>query len=175
MNKAVFLDRDGVINEERDYVWRINDFCFLPGIFDDLRFFIKKGFLLIIITNQAGIARGLFTEEDYQHLTKWMILKFKQENIAINGVYHCPHHPDFTGQCECRKPKPGLILKAQKDHDIDLGKSLLFGDKLTDINAGLSAGVGNNYLVKTGHRLEGTVFGINVIKNLKDYIKTFDG
>lgn len=153
MNKALFLDRDGVINKEKNYLYKIEDFEFIDGVFEACRYFQDKGYLLIIITNQAGIARGKYTEDEYQLLTSWMIKEFEKENTIISKVYHCPHHPEFSSECECRKPNIGMLLEAKKDFDIDMSQSILVGDKNSDIEAGINAGVGMNYLVRTGHKI----------------------
>jgi D-glycero-D-manno-heptose 1,7-bisphosphate phosphatase len=151
VRKALFLDRDGVINVEKNYLYRIEDFEFIDGVFETCRAFQEKGYLIIIITNQAGIARGKYTEEDYQLLTNWMIREFEKENINVAKVYHCPHHPDFSGACNCRKPAPGMLEEAKVEFDIDMVSSIFIGDKESDIEAGLQAGIGMNVLVKSGH------------------------
>ena len=151
MRKALFLDRDGVINKEKNYIYKIEDFEFIDGVFEICRAFQEKGYLIIIITNQAGIARGKYTEEDYQILTNWMIKEFEKENIYIEKVYHCPHHPDFSGACHCRKPAPGMLEEAKVEFDIDMASSILIGDKESDIEAGLQAGIETNILVRSGH------------------------
>jgi len=150
-NKAVFLDRDGVINVDHGYVYRKEDFEFVDGIFEACRYFQNNGYLLIVVTNQSGIARGMYTEDDFQELTEWMVQRFREEGVEIAGVYHCPHHPDFgseeTKNCDCRKPKPGMIRQAIDDFDLDPGRCILIGDKTSDALAGLAAGVGHSYLV----------------------------
>ena len=151
MNKAVFLDRDGVINIEKEYLFKIEDFEFIPGIFDSCRFLMEKGYLLIIITNQAGIARNKYTEIDFERLNSWMLKQFNNQGIPIAKVYHCPHHPRFTGPCNCRKPKPGMILQARLSFDLDLSQCILVGDKEGDIQAGVNAGIAYNILVRSGH------------------------
>ncbi len=153
MNKALFLDRDGVVNKEKNYLYKIEDFEFIDGVFETCRYFQDKGYLIIIITNQAGIARGKYTEKDFEILTNWMLEEFRKENIRISKVYHCPHHPDFSGECECRKPKPKMILDAQREFDINLQNSILVGDKNSDIEAGINAGIYQNYLITTGHKI----------------------
>jgi D-glycero-D-manno-heptose 1,7-bisphosphate phosphatase len=167
-NKALFLDRDGVINKEKNYLYKIEDFEFIDGVFETCRHFKGKGYLIIIITNQAGIARGKYTENDFTVLTDWMIKEFVEEDINISKVYHCPQHPEFSGQCECRKPKPKMILDAQKEFDINLSKSILVGDKNSDIGAGINAGIKNNYLIKTGHEIKENIFNVEVLNNLKE-------
>lgn len=166
MNRALFLDRDGVVNKEKNYLYKIEDFEFIDGVFDTCRYFQDKGYLIIIITNQAGVAREKYTEVDFEALTEWMISEFEKENIKISKVYHCPHHPDFSGECECRKPKPGMILQAMNEFDIDLSLSILVGDKNSDIEAGLRAGIDKNYLITTGHYIDTNVFQVKIINNL---------
>ena len=146
MKKALFLDRDGVINVEKDYLYKIEDFEFIDGIFDLCRYYQNLGFLIVVVTNQSGIARGYYNENDFNILTSWMVQKFSDENIDISKVYFCPHHPDISGDCECRKPKSGMLLEAQKEFDINLEDSILIGDKERDIEAGISAGLRETYL-----------------------------
>ena len=159
MNKALFIDRDGVINREINYVHRIGDFEFLPGIFTHLQKFNSLGYLIIIITNQAGIGRGIYTVEDYNKLTSWMLDEFKKNKVEITDVYFDPYHPEhgvgeYRKESYDRKPNPGMIVKASKKHAINLEKSILIGDKLSDIQAGLNAGVGDLFLINTGHEIE---------------------
>ncbi len=168
MKKALFLDRDGVINKEKNYLYKIEDFEFIDGVFEACRYFQNQGYLIIVITNQAGIARGKYTEKDYELLTEWMIKEFEKEGVYISKVYHCPHHPEFTGECKCRKPKPSMLLDAQRDFDIDLSQSILVGDKNSDIEAGINAGVGNNYLISTGHIIKSNKFCVPILENLND-------
>ena len=146
LNKALFLDRDGVINVEKNYLHTIEAFEFIEGIFALCRFFQAKGYQIIVVTNQSGIARGYYTEEDFNGLTAWMIDAFNHEDVKITAVYHCPHHPDISGECACRKPEPGMLLEAAKAYDIDLKSSLMIGDKERDIEAALRAGVKETYL-----------------------------
>ena len=154
MLKAVFLDRDGVINQDTSYVHKISDFHFLPGVFQACRDINRAGFVIIIVTNQAGIGRGLYTEEDFSVLCEWMLDCFKSENIEITNIYHCPHHPvhglgDYKVECDCRKPNPGMLKRAIRDHNIDPKRSYLIGDKLSDIQAGMLAELNHCYLVKS--------------------------
>lgn len=146
-NKALFIDRDGTINIEKHYVYRKEDFVFTPGILDLLKHFTDNGYLIIIITNQSGIARGFYSEDDYNILNDWMLNEFELEGIKITKVYHCPHHPDFTGPCNCRKPRPGMILQAIKEFNINPSASVLIGDKKSDILAGENAGIGENHFI----------------------------
>jgi len=153
---AVFLDRDGVINKDYAYVYKITDFQFIFGVFEACRQFILSGYQIIIITNQSGIARGYYSEDNFRQLTRWMCDQFKEQGVMISDVYYCPHHlTDGQNQykvgCNCRKPAPGMIKQAAAEHYINLKKSILIGDKISDIKAGISAGIGSNYLVRTGH------------------------
>ena len=143
---ALFLDRDGVINVEKNYLYKIEDFEFIEGIFELCHKYQKLGYLIIIVTNQSGIARGYYSEDDFSDLTRWMVDVFAREGISIADVYHCPHHPDISGPCSCRKPEPGMLLKAAKEHDIDMENSLLVGDSERDILAAHRAGVRESYL-----------------------------
>ena len=135
--KAIFLDRDGTINVEKDYLFRISDFGFLPGVIPALRMLQEAGYLLIIITNQSGIARGYYTEDDYQKLNNWMVETLSSQGVKISGAYYCPHHPTATVEkyrvdCDCRKPKLGMYEKAIADFNIDLCLSYAIGDKIRD-------------------------------------------
>jgi D-glycero-D-manno-heptose 1,7-bisphosphate phosphatase len=155
---AVFLDRDGVINREAGYVHDVDGFEFIEGVFDACRVMREVGYRLVIITNQAGIARGYYTEADFNQLTKWMLDEFRRHDIEIEDVYYCPHHPvhglgNYHRECDCRKPAPGMILRAAEEHSLDLQHSILVGDKATDIEAGRVAGIGCCVLVQTGHQL----------------------
>ena len=148
---ALFLDRDGVVNVEKNYLHRIEDFEFIPGVFDSCRHLRSRGYALVVVTNQAGIARGYYTEADYQALTAWMTAQFAEQGAPLDGVYHCPHHPEFSGPCSCRKPEPGMLLRAAAELELDLPGSILVGDKESDIAAGIRAGVGLNVRVRSGH------------------------
>ncbi|MBM4225845.1 MAG: HAD family hydrolase [Gammaproteobacteria bacterium] len=145
--KAAFLDRDGVINVDSGYVGRWEDFKFTPNAISLLQGLRKQGYLLIVVTNQSGIARGMFTQHEYEVLTARYVAALADEGIDITAVYHCPHHPngliaEYTRICECRKPKPGMILQAIRDHDIDPALSILIGDSERDLEAGRAAGIG---------------------------------
>lgn len=149
MNKGFFLDRDGVVNIDHGYVHKISNFDFIDGIFELTTEAIKKKYLIFIITNQAGIGRGFYSIDDFNNLTKWMNKKFLKHGVLINKVYFSPYHPIYgKGKYKqdhfSRKPKPGMINQASKEFNIDLNKSVLIGDKLTDIEAGLNAGIPTN-------------------------------
>jgi D-glycero-D-manno-heptose 1,7-bisphosphate phosphatase len=143
--KAIFLDRDGVINVDTNYVHKIEEFKFCDGIFELCQEFQKQGFIFIVITNQSGIDRGYYTHEQFNTLTTWMIEEFKKRDIQITEVYYCPDTPEKA--TEFRKPNPGMILKAKKEHNINLNESWLIGDKISDIDAGLNASIPNLVLI----------------------------
>ncbi len=144
--KALFLDRDGVINIEKDYLYKIEDFEFIDGIFELCKHYADLGYIIIVVTNQSGIARAYYSENDFNVLTSWMIKQFHKRGIEIKKVYYCPHHPDISGVCDCRKPKPGMLLQAKQEFDIEMDNSLMVGDKERDIEAALRAGVTQTYL-----------------------------
>lgn len=148
VKKALFLDRDGTINVDKGYVFNPDDFEFQPGIFELVRAYADNDFLIFVITNQSGIARGLYTEEDYYKLTDWMVRRFADENIRIEKVYHCPHLPEITGPCSCRKPNPGMIVEAVNKYGIDREASVLIGDSERDLLAGKNAGIGKNLYIQ---------------------------
>lgn len=159
MNKALFLDRDGIINEDKGYVHKIDDFKFVDGIFQVLKVFQNANYMLIIITNQAGIARGFYTEEDFFELNNWMLLQLELKGIQIKKVFFDPTHPEngighYKMESCDRKPNPGMIFKAQKEYNLDLQKSVLLGDKDSDILAGINAGVGMNFLLTTSNYID---------------------
>jgi D-glycero-D-manno-heptose 1,7-bisphosphate phosphatase len=158
--KAAFIDRDGVINEERAFVHKIEDFVFIPGAVEGLRQLQDAGYLLVIITNQSGIARGLYTEDDYLRLTEYMRQELDTRRVRLDAVEYCPHLPDaavarYRLDCDCRKPRAGMITRASRALAIDLAASLLVGDRVSDIAAGQTAGVGRCFLVRSGYPLTG--------------------
>lgn len=148
---ALFLDRDGVINHNYGYVHKMEDFDFIEGIFDVALYACKQNYKLVVITNQAGIARGYYAEEQFYQLTDWMCKQFSAADAPIERVYFSPYHPtaglgQYLKDDFSRKPHPGMILQAQKDLSIDLTRSVLIGDNVSDIQAGISANVGTNLL-----------------------------
>jgi D-glycero-D-manno-heptose 1,7-bisphosphate phosphatase len=145
MNKALFLDRDGVINIDYGHVNKIEEFNFIEGIFELCRFFQDRGFIIIVITNQAGIGKGYYTEQDFLRLNDWMIKEFEKQRILITKTYYCPHKPEE--KCECRKPNPGMFSKAIIDFDINPLISVSIGDKCSDIKASEEAGITTNILI----------------------------
>lgn len=137
MKKAIFLDRDGTINKDKKYLYRIEDFEILAGAIDGLRILQNAGYLLIVITNQSGIARGYYTERDYNILNEWMKEMLAKKGIQIAAVYCCPHLPDaflpmYRKVCDCRKPRLGLYERAVKEFHVDLAQSYAIGDRIRD-------------------------------------------
>jgi len=175
---AVFLDRDGVINKDNGYVAQVDDFEFIEGVIEACIELKKKGYLLVVITNQSGIARGLFSEEQFHTLTEWMDWSLADRGVDLDGIYYCPHHAEagigeFKIDCDCRKPKPGMLLNAVEDLNIDLEASILVGDKVSDLQAGIAAGVKTNYLVRTGKVIteQGETLATAVLDDLAAIVK----
>jgi len=152
--RALFLDRDGVINVDHGYVHRPEDVTWVPGIFDLCRAAVADGFLPVVITNQAGIARGYYTEDTFLAFTRWMHAAFANEGVPLLATYFCPHHPDagigpYRVVCGCRKPAAGMLLAALRDFAIDPAESLLVGDKASDMAAARNANIGHAWHVQT--------------------------
>lgn len=157
VKRAVFLDRDGTINEEKDYLYQIDDCQFIPNAAEAIRRLNTAGFLVIVVTNQSGIGRGFYTEEMLAALHRHMEQTLTTAGAKVDGWYFCPHHPhhgigSYRKKCSCRKPLPGMLRAAASDFSINLEASFLVGDKLADIEAGLSAGC-RPLLVRTGYGL----------------------
>jgi D-glycero-D-manno-heptose 1,7-bisphosphate phosphatase len=153
--KAVFLDRDGTINVEVQYLCRVEDFQFIPGVPWALKRLKDAGFLLVVVTNQSGIGRGLYDEAALEAIHSHMHADLEKFGAAIDACYFCPHHPehavgDYLKECGCRKPLPGMLQQAAQDLDIDLAASFMIGDKLADVQAGLNAGC-TPLMVLTGY------------------------
>jgi len=149
---ALFLDRDGVINVDHGHVYKPDDIVFVDGIFELVEKAKKEKFIVVVITNQAGIGKGYYSETDFYELMSWMKDKFVKHGGKIDAVYFCPFHFEdgvgyYKKDADCRKPKPGMILKAELELNLNLSSSILIGDKNSDIEAGLAAGVGNNFLL----------------------------
>lgn len=177
VNKAIFLDRDGVINVDTGYVSNVDDFEFIAGVIEALIEAKKQGYLLVVITNQSGIARGYFSEEQFHTLTEWMDWSLADRGVDLDGIYYCPHHEEkgigeYKVACKCRKPQAGMLFDAIDELDIDVKQSILIGDKVSDLKAGIAAGVKSNYLVRTGKEItdEGSALATGVFDDLADVI-----
>jgi D-glycero-D-manno-heptose 1,7-bisphosphate phosphatase len=171
--KAIFLDRDGVINKEVDYLYKLGDFEFIEGIFEACNYIQKLGYSLIIVTNQSGIARGFFSENDFHVINNWMIDQFSLNNVNILDVFFCPH--SNKSNCECRKPKSGMLIEAKNKHNINMGESWMIGDSERDVIAASSAGIKNSILVRSGHEIDEenskAKFYLDSIKDISNLIK----
>lgn len=165
IKKALFLDRDGVINEDFGYVSNASDFKFKDEIFEVLNFFSKNGYLLIVVTNQSGIGRRFYSQDDFLKLNDYMVENFANKGIYIDKVYFCPHIPEDN--CRCRKPNIGMILQAKNDFKINLESSVMIGDKISDIQTAINAKIGTKVLLNNNNEK---------FKNLKkfDYFDIFE-
>ena len=170
MRRAVFLDRDGTINVEKEYLYRIADFEFLSGAADAVRLLNEAGFLVVVVTNQSGVARGYYTEEDVENLHRHIDRELEKTGARVDAWLYCPHHPDGRGSyglpCNCRKPLPGMLKEAAQRYDIDLEASIMIGDKLADVSAGQAAGC-RTVLVRTG-------YGADQERHLSEATAVFD-
>jgi D-glycero-D-manno-heptose 1,7-bisphosphate phosphatase len=165
MNKAIFLDRDGVVNIERgEYTWRIEDFSITIGLIDLLKWGKDRGYLLIIISNQGGIGKGVYTIADVEKAHSYLKSILAAHNIQLTDIYYCPHHPN-TGKCFCRKPEPVMLEKAIARYNIDISKSVFIGDGERDIEAGKRAGL-NTLLIKPNDDLNNYLGVLEKLENL---------
>lgn len=158
MKKAVILDRDGTINVEKDYLYRIEDFVFEKGVIEGLKILKDMGYVFVVVTNQSGIARGYYTEEDVEILNTHIQEILDCEGIHIEKFYYCPHHPEkgigkYRVKCKCRKPQTGMLDQAVEELDLDRKNSFMIGDNISDVKAGINAGM-IPILVTTGHGSE---------------------
>jgi len=167
--KALFLDRDGVINIDYGYIYKIEDFDFSDGIFDILRYFQKKDYYIFIVTNQSGIARGYYTIQDYETLTLWMLQKLQQKNINIDKVVFCPY---LTGEkSNCRKPNRGMIDTILNEFDVDLKNSIMIGDKPSDIDMAINVGIEKSIYINK-KSLNRASLSFNSIYEYKKYLSS---
>ena len=172
MRRAVFLDRDGTLNVEREYLYRTEDFLFIQGAVQAVRLLNESGLLVVVVSNQSGVARGYYSEEDVELLHRYADGLLRQAGAVIDAWYYCPHHPEGRGSyalpCRCRKPGTGMLVEASRRLDIDLSQSFMVGDKLIDIEAGLASGC-CPILVRTGYGYReesGLAAGIEVCDDL---------
>ncbi|MCW5660627.1 MAG: D-glycero-beta-D-manno-heptose 1,7-bisphosphate 7-phosphatase [Burkholderiaceae bacterium] len=157
--RAVFLDRDGVINVDFGYVHKVEQFRFIPGSDEAMARLQAAGWRLVVVTNQSGLARGLYSIDDYERFTTHLRAQLAAIGVQLDAVLHCPHLPDaavhaYRRACDCRKPGPGMLLQAARELSLDLSASVIVGDRLSDVQAGRAAGVGHCVLVRSGHALE---------------------
>lgn len=171
--KTIFLDRDGVINQDLGYVSKWIDFIFINGSIEALQKLTNANYKIIIITNQSGIARGFYSNKEFKKLNYEFLNYCNNNEIKILDVFYCPHHKNgkvkkYTKDCNCRKPKPGMFLEASEKHGIGLEKSIMVGDKFTDILASTNAGIKKNYLLNSSESLNipNTKANFNIRKNL---------
>lgn len=150
---AVFLDRDGTVNVEKNYLYKIADWQWIDGAEDAIKRLKDAGYLVVIVSNQAGIARGMYSAEDVNLLHEFVNAELEKIGAKIDAFYFCPHHPEITGGCDCRKPSPSMLLQATKDLGIDLSQSWMVGDKKIDVEAGIAANV-LPIMVRTGYGSE---------------------
>jgi D-glycero-D-manno-heptose 1,7-bisphosphate phosphatase len=181
MKRAVFIDRDGTINIEKEYLFRTEEFEFIPGAPEAIRMLNVAGWLVIVVTNQSGVARGYYTEEDVHLLHRHVAAELEKAGARVDAWLYCPHHPSGRGSyalpCRCRKPLPGMLLEAAGRFDLDLESSVMIGDKLADIQAGSSAGC-RSVLVRTGYGSEEESRlpeGIQVYDDLPSAVKSLAG
>jgi D-glycero-D-manno-heptose 1,7-bisphosphate phosphatase len=170
VNKTVFLDRDGTINVDKEYLYKISDFEFLPGTREALYKLQEAGYRLVIITNQSGVARGYYKEEDVCALHDWLSQTLAREGILLSGIYYCPHHPDGSAEayrmkCNCRKPALGLFYRAASELDIDLNSSIAIGDRMRDLQICRVSGC-KGYLLRDSHGMPILPFNVKCAPNL---------
>ncbi len=173
--KSGVLDRDGVINVDSGYVHTIDEFEYIEGVFEACSELKQQGYLLVVVTNQAGIARGYYSEDEFEQLTEWMDWNFADKGVDLDGIYYCPHHPEqglgeYKQDCDCRKPKPGMLVSAQRFLKIDMAQSVMVGDKADDMRAAIAAGVATRILVRTGKAIdkEGEQLATVVLDSIAD-------
>lgn len=169
MKQVLFLDRDGIVNQDKHFVSRAEDIAFVEGIFKLCRYFKAQGFEIVIITNQSGIARGLFSEQDFQRVMTFILEEFKRKEVDILDFFHCPHGPD--DKCECRKPLPGLFTQAIQKFNILPQDCISIGDRERDIRAAISAGIQQNYLLIESEHGARQMSGPIIVRSLTEIIE----
>lgn len=177
MNKAFFLDRDGVVVEQVHYLCDPELTVLEKGVARAIAKMHEKGYLVVVVTNQSGVARGRFTMKEVHSVHEKIAGLLAAENEKVDGFYICPHHPDFDGACDCRKPGTGLLLQAAKDLDIDISASIMVGDKLSDVRCGINAGCRNSLLIATGYgskeRLKDGADGYLFVNSLEEAVDNY--
>ncbi|MFK4786189.1 D-glycero-beta-D-manno-heptose 1,7-bisphosphate 7-phosphatase [Fusobacterium sp. MFO224] len=177
-NKAIFLDRDGTINIDKGYLYKKEEFQFEINAVKALKRLSELGYILIVVTNQSGIGRGYYTEEDFEILNNYMNELLLKEGIKIEKAYYCPHHPEkgigkYKKECNFRKPNPGMILKGIEEFNVDIKKSFMVGDKISDVIAGIESGVTPILLTDEKKYLENKKIKhkVSAFKNLDEFSK----
>jgi D,D-heptose 1,7-bisphosphate phosphatase len=168
LRPAAFLDRDGTLIQEKEYLSDPEGVELFPGVPEALRLLRGAGYALVVVTNQSGIARGLYTLEDYRAVAQRLDEVLAQEGVPLDATFFCPHHPDFTGPCECRKPSTGMHRDAARELGLDLGRSIYIGDREKDVLPALALG-GQGFLVRTGYGAEQAALiqvGARVVEDL---------
>ncbi len=180
--RALFLDRDGVVNEEIGYMYRVEDARFVKGIFSLCRTAAALGYKLIVVTNQAGIARGLYTEQDYQTLMTWMRGELRKEGVELDAVYHCPYHPEhgvgeYKREHEDRKPGTGMLRRGAREFGLALEDSVMVGDRCTDIAAANAAGLRQMFLITGTEEIEcpGSFVRVESLAEVERWLREQDG
>jgi D-glycero-D-manno-heptose 1,7-bisphosphate phosphatase len=167
---AAFLDRDGTIIRDADYLADPDGVELLPGAVEGMRKLSEAGFALVIVTNQSGIARGLYTESDFHAVQQRLEQVLREQGVVLDAVFYCPHHPDFTGECDCRKPQLGMYRAAAARLHIDLAASVYIGDRVKDVEPALATG-GRGFLVLTGYgewEARGVPEGVSVVADVRE-------
>ncbi|MDR1616232.1 MAG: HAD family hydrolase [Syntrophomonadaceae bacterium] len=178
MNKALFLDRDGVVNVDKGFVHKTEDFQFADGIFSFCRYFSGAGYRVFIVTNQSGIARGYFTEEDFSRLNAWMLDEFEKNGVFITEVRYCPYHPEgvierYKRESTDRKPNAGMILKIARKYGLDLNNSVLIGDRREDMAAAQAAGIGHYFALRGAYELPPETTAFDSLDSLLAYWRKY--
>jgi D-glycero-D-manno-heptose 1,7-bisphosphate phosphatase len=171
MHKCLFLDRDGVIHRDVGYACKPEQIEFMPGIFRLCRLFQEQGYWIVIATNQSGIARDYYSEDDFQALQDWMQSQFSSRGINLHAVYHCPHHPQITARCHCRKPQPGMLNNAMRDLQIKRAHAIMIGDKPSDMLAAKRAGIPQRILLRTEVGFKRPTYATMCVQSLAEISK----
>ena len=169
MRKILFLDRDGVVNIDKHFVSKIEDIVFVEGIFQLCKYFEEHDYQIIIATNQSGIARGLFSEQEFQAIMFFILEEFRRHGIVVLACFHCPHGPEDN--CTCRKPMPGLFTQALRQFNTEAENCISIGDRERDIEAALAAGISQNYLLQDPQMNTGHFLGSIVVNSLSEIVQ----
>jgi len=169
MSKILFLDRDGVVNIDKHFVSRIEDIVFIDGIFQLCKYFKEQDYQIVIATNQSGIARGLFSEQEFLAITSFILDEFRRHDLTVLACFHCPHGPNDN--CSCRKPLPGLFTQALRQFNVEAKNCISIGDRERDIDAALAAGISHNYLMQDSQISTSHFLGSIVVNSLSEIVQ----